>query len=66
MNKSKWTYSPDGDKFHPDWEHTYDGEYRPKGCTHTMDGDLVLPNGQITTQEKLDEARNNVDLSDWM
>lgn len=43
-----------------------DGDYRPKGCSYTLDGDLVLPNGQRTSQDKLDKARNEIDLSDWM
>lgn len=57
-----WTRNIDGDPVNEDWEHTMDGDYRPKGTTFNYDGDLVLPNGQTTTQEKLDERRNNLDL----
>jgi hypothetical protein len=52
------TYNLDGDPIHPDWEHTMDGEYRPKGVTHTLDGDMVL-NGQTVTQRQLDYVRDH-------
>lgn len=44
-----WTHSLDGDVVHPDWEHTLDYDYQPKGTQVTPDGDLVLPDNPSTS-----------------
>ena len=59
-----WTYNLDGDPIHPDWEHTMDGDYRPKAVTHNSDFDMTL-DGRVVTQKQLDNIRDNAIKSIW-
>jgi len=54
---SKWYMNMEGDLRNDDWEHTADGDYRPKGCDYSpIDCDLILPNGIRTSQEEIDKS----------
>jgi len=55
---AKWSYNMDGDPIHPDWEHTIDGDYRPKSAEVDQDSELRI-NGLKTSQATLDSIRKN-------
>jgi len=43
-----WVTSLDSENNHPDWEHTLDYDYVPKGTKRTIDGDHIYPSNQST------------------